>query len=244
MADRGQWVKLWCSAEDDPDLSALSLEDFGRWCKLLIYVKRHGTDGRVVFKKNANILREKFRCKSDDEVVSVLASFPNVTVQEKQNETFPNVTALIVTFCNWNIYQGDNSAERTRLWRERVTIQEEKRREEKKKKKRKEIPPSAPQGSDGLFEKFWQAYPRKESKPKAAESFGRLQPTEALLAKIIGSIEQRRLSHDWTKDGGKYIPHPSTFLNQRRWEDEVTNVKPKTPGQRTADNLRLLGEDS
>ncbi|MNY63023.1 hypothetical protein D3C86_1999290 [compost metagenome] len=33
------------------------------------------------------------------------------------------------------------------------------------------------------------------------------------------------MSHDWLKDGGKYVPMPTTWLNGRRWEDEVkTNV--------------------
>ena len=27
---------------------------------------------------------------------------------------------------------------------------------------------------------------------------------------------------DWKKNGGQFIPHPSTWLNNRRWEDEHT----------------------
>lgn len=77
-----------------------------------------------------------------------------------------------------------------------------------------------PEGVDALFEKFWQAYPRKEAKLKALESFGRLVPTEALLQSIIGDLERRKGSHDWKKSDGQYIPHPTTYLNQRRWEDQ------------------------
>lgn len=29
------------------------------------------------------------------------------------------------------------------------------------------------------------------------------------------------VSADWTKDGGQYIPHAATWLNGKRWEDEL-----------------------
>lgn len=37
---------------------------------------------------------------------------------------------------------------------------------------------------------------------------------------MLTSIRQSAGSSDWQKDGGKYIPYPSTWLNGRRWEDE------------------------
>lgn len=37
---------------------------------------------------------------------------------------------------------------------------------------------------------------------------------------MMNSLEQFRGSKDWLKDNGQYIPYPSTWLNQRRWEDE------------------------
>ncbi len=36
----------------------------------------------------------------------------------------------------------------------------------------------------------------------------------------MSRLEQFRGSKDWLKDNGQYIPYPSTWLNQRRWEDE------------------------
>ena len=32
---------------------------------------------------------------------------------------------------------------------------------------------------------------------------------------------KRSKSTDWTKDNGQFIPYPTTYLNQRRWEDEI-----------------------
>ena len=45
------------------------------------------------------------------------------------------------------------------------------------------------------------------------------------IDKVLKSLSLLKNSDEWTKDDGKYIPHPSTWLNQRRWEDEVVGKK-------------------
>lgn len=70
------------------------------------------------------------------------------------------------------------------------------------------------------FELFWTAYPRKVGKEAAWAVWERLNPTEALTAQIITAIEQQRTSPQWLKDGGQFIPHPRTWLQQGRWQDE------------------------
>lgn len=120
MADQGVWFKLWLSADDDPDIGNLSLEDFARWCKLGMYIKKHGTGGTVELKAPCIPLQQKFRVASFDDVLSVIAMFPNITVTHVTNAT--------VTWKNWHKYQGDNSTERVRRFRQRVTPK--KRREE------------------------------------------------------------------------------------------------------------------
>jgi len=71
------------------------------------------------------------------------------------------------------------------------------------------------------FNKFWVIYPRKASKQEAIKSFCKLDPDEDLLNIILSDIENKRKSTDWNKDGGQYIPHPSTYLNKKRWEDKI-----------------------
>ena len=70
------------------------------------------------------------------------------------------------------------------------------------------------------FERFWKAYPRKESKPKARTAFEKIKTDEELLRKMLDSIERWKKTDQWQEDGGRYIPHPSTWLNQGRWMDE------------------------
>jgi uncharacterized protein YdaU (DUF1376 family) len=71
------------------------------------------------------------------------------------------------------------------------------------------------------FESFWSSYPRKTAKAEALKSFTKINPDEQTLAKMLAAVERSKLSTDWTKDNGQFIPFPSTWLNQRRWEDET-----------------------
>lgn len=80
--------------------------------------------------------------------------------------------------------------------------------------------PKPPAGDFG-FEEFWSAYPRKEAKPKALSYWLKLAPDDELRAKIIAHVASRSQTKDWTKEDGKYVPLPTTFINQRRWEDEI-----------------------
>lgn len=70
------------------------------------------------------------------------------------------------------------------------------------------------------FARFWAAYPRKEAKKNAEAAFRMINPDEDLLARMLESIAKWAKSEQWTKDGQAFIPHPSTWLNGRRWEDE------------------------
>lgn len=72
-----------------------------------------------------------------------------------------------------------------------------------------------------LFDAFWSAYPRKVAKPNALKAFEKIQPDDALLAKMLTAIDRAKASPQWIKDGGQFIPHPATWLNAHRWEDEV-----------------------
>lgn len=80
-------------------------------------------------------------------------------------------------------------------------------------------PPIAPQGGeDDGFELFWKAYPKKVGKQAARKAFHRVKaPVESLLQ----AISEQKRSDQWSRDGGRYIPNPATWLNQGRWEDEL-----------------------
>ena len=81
------------------------------------------------------------------------------------------------------------------------------------------------------FEIFWKAYPRKESKSQAKKSFAKVT---VRLETLLNALETQKQSDQWKRDGGQYIPYASTWLNQRRWEDEVPTQTAKA--EEPADN--------
>lgn len=63
-----------------------------------------------------------------------------------------------------------------------------------------------------LFKKFYEAYPRKVNKK---EAFFRWKNANLpSLEIILSAIERQKKSEQWQRDYGKYIPYPSTWLNQ------------------------------
>jgi len=73
-----------------------------------------------------------------------------------------------------------------------------------------------------LFDEFWAQYPKKRSKGQAEKTWVKLKPDEQLFKAIMAGLERAKTSVDWQKDGGQYIPYPSTWLNAKGWEDEYT----------------------
>jgi hypothetical protein len=67
------------------------------------------------------------------------------------------------------------------------------------------------------FDNFWSAYPRKTAKADAERAWAKIKPD---LQAVLTALEWQAKSEDWTRDGGKYIPYPASYLNSKRYEDE------------------------
>lgn len=138
-------------------------------------------------------------------------------------------------FEEFNIDPADDmrakNAERQRRYREKhkvehksesnVTVtlnsndREEKRREEKQH--------TTPDG----FDVFWSAYPKKVGKG-AAEVAWKKAKVNGHLSDVLSAIDRQKRSSQWTKDNGQYIPNPATWINQRRWEDDLSSATNKS----------------
>lgn len=97
--------------------------------------------------------------------------------------------------------------------------------------------------TDGAFAEFWSAYPRKTAKGDAEKSWRKIAPNAALRERIMSAIAAQRESPQWAKDAGQFIPHPATWLNQRRWEDELPKQTNGAPVLSQADLDRIFGAD-
>jgi hypothetical protein len=72
------------------------------------------------------------------------------------------------------------------------------------------------------FDEFWKAYPRKVGKGEAEKQWAKAKGID--LQAVLKAIERARATEQWQKDSGQFIPHPATWLSQRRWEDEPTGT--------------------
>ena len=84
------------------------------------------------------------------------------------------------------------------------------------------------------FEKFWIAYPKKEGKGAAYKSYQKIKPPRPTLKIILDSIEIHKKTNKWQNK--QYIPLASTFLNQRRWEDEFSDDDFSIPRNKETQN--------
>jgi hypothetical protein len=89
-------------------------------------------------------------------------------------------------------------------------------REEKRRVVKNPLPPT---GAGARFDRFWAAYPRKAGKDAARKAFAARKPDDALTDAMLAAVAEQSQSEQWKRDGGQYIPHPATWLNQGRWED-------------------------
>lgn len=77
------------------------------------------------------------------------------------------------------------------------------------------------------FVDFYNKYPKKKDRRSALKAWEKLRPDENLIKIIMIALENAKITEDWQKENGKYIPLPATWLNGARWEDEHTvDTKP------------------
>lgn len=93
------------------------------------------------------------------------------------------------------------------------------------------------------FNEFWACYPRKIGKPAAERAYRKIKPSEhdSLMEGL------KPWAKYWAdRDEPEFIPHPSTFLNQRRWEDQPTQKLPmkqrKVDDGSAFEKIRIMSE--
>lgn len=88
-----------------------------------------------------------------------------------------------------------------------------------------------PRAVDDGFDRFWAAYPKKVSKGQAKRAWSKLKPDADLLDRMLRAIAAAKAAETWRKEGGRYIPHPATWLNAEGWEDERESGFGRSDGQ-------------
>ena len=203
------------------------------WLQLLLLAGRVNQDGLLVL-SNTEIpyTEEMLATQFDIELKTVLLAIDTF-------KRFGMVETIddIYHITNWAKHQAVDGMDK---------IREQNRERKKAERERKKtidpapaVPalpaPKEPSPQERRFARFWKAYPKKVGKGAAEKSFAKYKPDDALTDTMIRAVEKAKLSRTWQKDGGQYIPNPATWLNQRRWEDELpqtSTVQTQPPAAR------------
>lgn len=150
----------------------------------------------------------------------------------------PDKIKGIISFCvrlwllieeNGYIYSQE-LIERMRPLLEKRERERQRRIEKQKEKQKPKKPKSRKQADEKMtvaqFEQFWAVYPKKRAKAKAQEKF--LELPRNKFDTIMDALHKQKKSDEWTKENGQYIPMPTTYINQGRWEDQLTYNNNKT----------------
>jgi hypothetical protein len=95
--------------------------------------------------------------------------------------------------------------------------------------KEKETDIETDKEKEAAFDAFWNLYPKKASKKEAYKSFCKAYKSKTLPDNLLDILSKWIHTDDWKKDKGQFIPYPSTWLNQERWNDELpVSTQPAT----------------
>jgi hypothetical protein len=74
------------------------------------------------------------------------------------------------------------------------------------------------------WEKVWQAFPKRIDESRARREFFE---SDANPDEIIASLALWSVSDEWTRDGGRWIPHPAKWLERAGWNETPPQITSK-----------------
>ena len=121
-----------------------------------------------------------------------------------------------------------------------IEIDIEKEKRVNSKTKEKNVRPKTDKGVPVGFDLFLNIYPRKVGKKEATKAWLQLDPDETTVTAIVAGVERWKRSDQWTKDEGRFIPYPATFLRGERWNEEdradVAPAQKAAPAKKSYDD--------
>jgi hypothetical protein len=88
-----------------------------------------------------------------------------------------------------------------------------------------------------MFDEFYSKFPKKVARKDAVKAWSRL--TAEQQQKALAAIDDH--VRMWTAEGRdkQYIPHPASWLNGERFDDEISMPEPKVVNWWTSDQLTM-----
>lgn len=220
----GGWIKLYRAILDDPVWTTATSDQKAVLVTVLLLAshepRQWAWEGRKFeiesgqFVTSLANIAEKARV-SIKSVRSAIGRFEKLGFLENKSAK----TGRLISIRNWNSYQDSMGPLGKQVGIDRAKLGHlSKTGQGKKQLLNNQI------DVESGFDIFWQGYPRKVGKQGALKAWIKLKPSCDLQKIIIEAVAFNKDSDQWQKDGGRYIPHPSTWLNGRRWEDEICNL--------------------
>jgi hypothetical protein len=219
-----EWFKHKTNAHDDPVISS-AWEKFGDagyvvWFVLLeLYASNYNSKNpEAGLRINRKVLARKFRKRSttSELLLNFFSTSGKLTLTKVEEDYIIQIPKFTEILSNWSRRKTTPTEAPT----EGPTAVDK----SKSKSKIKNIIYTK------SFLDFWLLYPNKVGKGAAFNSWQRIGKNGGItVPNILEAVRQQIKSPKWQKDGGQFIPNPSTWLNQRRWEDEIetTIVAPR-----------------
>lgn len=112
------------------------------------------------------------------------------------------------------------------------TTKEEVEVKEDEEVKKKGNSHTGEKGYSEKFHLFWKEYPKNRRQRKAdAFKAWKKHGCEKIFDDVMGALRLQKRCQDWMKDDGQFIPQAATWVNGRRWEDEVENQEDTAYGR-------------
>lgn len=182
--------------------SELPDEDFGKLVRAIL-----------IFSKNGKITQF-----DSSAVASIAYKFITDTIRRSQKNSEAGRKGMAVRWGNNAVNNNDNNSVNNKP----ITINRNINTNTNiSTNTNKDTPPTPSKSGSDRFDLFWRAYPKKIGKAYAKKCFDKLNPSAELTERMIKAIEEQKRSLEWKRDNGQYIPNPSTWLNQGRWDDEL-----------------------
>jgi hypothetical protein len=127
-------------------------------------------------------------------------------------------------FHSWEDFQPTRASLEAKRAAQRERMRENRAKDKGGARAAKPAPKPKPAKSpapltDAAFTEFWSIYPRKTAKATAQKAFAKAceqAPPDRIIDGLRNSVQAWTAAHTEPK----YIPHPATWLNGGRWDDE------------------------
>ncbi len=229
------WIKLWRKSFDSQVFQDSDLWKLWTWCLMKathreiwipVLTGRGSTQvnlkpGQFIFGRFEAAKELKMKPSSVRYRMQKLKSIGNLDIKVDTHFS-------IISVLNWDTYQHNeiNIEQATEQATDRQLTGNGQATDTNKNVKNDKNDKNIKNKPFPMFDIFWSAYPKKKSKGDAEKAWLKIRPNEDLLKKILLKIEIFKQAEQWQKDGGKYIPHPATWLNAKGWEDELSEPQP------------------